>query len=108
MKDNPNHGNRLRPPAEAYEIKKIRSRERYASLQLKNNKYWLHNKILRDLVNLYGLNAEIPFEEYIYRGFDFNVFITKKKTNGRTVLIYDQYGTYILSNKNLCICEIMN
>lgn len=108
MKDNPNHGNRLRPPAEAYEVKKKRSRDRYAAIQLKNNPYWLHNKILRDLANLYGLNTEIPHQEYINRGFDFKQFKSQRKINGHNVLIYDEYGTYILSNKNLCICKINN
>ena len=70
MKNNPNHGNRLRPPAEAYEVKKQRSRDRYAASQLKNNAYWLHNKILRNLANLYGLDTEIPNQEFIKQEFE--------------------------------------
>jgi hypothetical protein len=108
MKDNPNHGNRLRPPAEAYEVKKKRSRDRYAATQLKNNPYWLHNKILRDLVNLYGLNTEIPNQEFINRGLDLKQFKSTMKINGNIVRMYDEYGIYILINKNLCICKINN
>jgi len=108
MKNNPNHGNRLRPPVEAYEVKKQRSRDRYAESQLKNNAYWLHNKILRNLANLYGLDTEIPYVEFIKLGFDFKKFKSKTIIGEHTVLMYDVYGTYILSNKNLCICKINN
>jgi len=106
MKNNPNHGNRLRPPAEAYEIKKKRSTDSYAATQLKINPFWRHNKILRDLAYLYGLNKEIPHQEFINRGFNFKQFKSQKKMNGQNVLIYDVHGTYILTNKNLCICKI--
>jgi hypothetical protein len=108
MKNNPNHGNRLRPPAEAYEIKKKRSRDRYATTQLKINPFWHHNKILRDLVNLYGLNTEIPHQEFINRGLDLKQFKSTTKINGNIVRLYDEYGIYILINKNLCICKINN
>ena len=108
MKDNPNHGNRLRPPAEAYEVKKKRSRDRYAATQLKNNPYWLHNKILRDLVNLYGLDTEILYQEFINHGFDFKQYKSETIKNGHKVRIYDIYGIYFLPNKNLCICKISN
>jgi len=106
MKNNPNHGNRLRPPVEAYEVKKQRSRDRYAASQLKNNGYWLHSKILRNLANLYGLDTEIPYLEFIKLGFDFKKFKSNKVLRGYTVYMYDNYGIYFLSNKNLCICKI--
>ena len=106
MKNNPNHGNRLRPLAEAYEIKKKRSRDRYAESQLKNNCYWFHNKILRNLANLYGLNTEIPGQEFENLGFDFYQYKSITTIEGHKVHMYDKYGIYILSNKNICICKI--
>ena len=106
MKDNPNHGNRLRTVKEAYEEKKRQSRNRYAQAQLKINPLWLHNKILRSLANLYGLDTEIPNEEFIKQGFDFKKFKSKTIIDGHSVLMYDVYGTYILTNKKLCICKI--
>jgi hypothetical protein len=108
MENNPNHGNRRRPPDEAYEVKKKRARDCYAAAQLKINPFWLHNKILRDLVSLYGLDTEIPYLEFINRGFDFKQFKSTEKFNGHMVRLYDHYGTYILPNKNLCICKINN
>jgi len=108
MENNSNHGNRRRPPDEAYEVKKKRSRDFYAATQLKINPFWLHNKILRDLVSHHGLNTEIPCLEFITRGFDFKQFKSTKEINGQMVRMYDHYGTYILPNKNLCICKINN
>jgi hypothetical protein len=106
MKNNPNHGNRLRPPAEAYEVKKKRSRERYAASQLKNDPYWLHNRILRDLSNLYGLNVEIPIEHFLNRGFNIDEYKAEYRDNGLTIHCYDTYG-FIISNKKMgIICKI--
>jgi len=106
MKNNPYHGNRLRSPEEAYEIKKKRSRDRYAATQLRSNPFWLHNKILRNLANLYGLDTEIPYVEFISLGFDFKKFKSKNVIRGYTVNTYDNYGIYFLPTKNLCICKI--
>ena len=104
MKNNPNHGNRLRPPDKAYEVKKKRAKNRYASEQLKLNPLWLHNKILRDLVNLFGIDKEITYQEFINRGFNFKKYKSISKVNGHTAHMYDKYGIYILPNKNLKIC----
>jgi hypothetical protein len=106
MRDNPNHGNRLRPPAEAYDIKKKRSRERYAVIQLKNNPYWLHNKILRDLSNLYGLNVEIPIEQFYQRGFNLDIYKSESRVNGVFIRWYDTYGFYFSKTKMGIICKI--
>jgi hypothetical protein len=46
-------------PAEVNEVKMQRYIDRYAASKLKNNGYWLHNKILRNLADLYGLDTEI-------------------------------------------------
>ncbi|MFN5134945.1 MAG: hypothetical protein ACK5DG_06465, partial [Chitinophagaceae bacterium] len=53
-----NHGNRLRPKDEAYEVKKARSRRVYAELQMKVNPWWLNEKLLREQYNLYGKEFE--------------------------------------------------
>lgn len=106
MKQQLNHGNRLRPPDEAYEVKKQRAKDRYADLQLRANPFWRHNKILRDLYNLYGDDQEINKEEFFARGFDFEVYKESKMINGLRVFLYDKHGFYFTKNKTICIRKI--
>ena len=106
MKNNPNHGNRLRPPEEAYEAKKKRSRDRYAEAQLKINPFWLHNKILRDLVNLNRTGTEIPISEFEKRKFDPTIFKSETKKDGTNYLNYDKYCISITKQKTIIIWEI--
>lgn len=106
MKHQLNHGNRLRPPDEAYEVKKQRAKDRYAELQLRANLFWRHNKILRDLYNLYGADQEIDTKDLIDLGFDFNVYKEIKMMNGLKVFSYDKHGFYLTKNKKICIRKI--
>jgi hypothetical protein len=108
MKNNPNHGNRLRPPVESYENKKKRSRDRYAATQLKTNPFWKHNKILRDLVNLYGVGVEIPSKEFNDRGFDPQLYKKSSTSNTTTYLHYDIHKITITKNKTITIWKISN
>ena len=108
MKNNPNHGNRLRPPAESYENKKKRSRDRYAATQLKNNPFWKHNKILRDLVNLYGVGVQIPSKEFNDRGFDPQLYKKSSTSNNTTYLHYDNHTITIKKNTTIIIWKMSN
>ena len=108
MKDNPNHGNRLRPVIEAYEEKKRQSKNRYAQAQLKINPFWLHNKILRDLSNLYGVGVEIPIKEFNDRGFDPQKYKITTTSNNTTYLHYDKYALTITKNKTIIIWKTSN
>lgn len=71
-----NHGNRLRPEKEAYEVKKARSRRVYAEKNLLIDPYWLNEKLLRKYYNLYGPKKYISplyvvkeSGQFSYRGF---------------------------------------
>lgn len=106
MKDNPNHGNRLRPVVEAKEEKKRQSRNRYAQAQLKINPLWKHNKTLRDLVNLYGVGVEIPIKEFDDRGFDPRQYKSTSISNKTNYLHYDKHTITITNNKTIVIWKI--
>ena len=106
MKNNPNHGNRLRPPVEAYENKKKRSKDRYAATQLKSNPFWRHNKTLRDLVNLYGVEVEIPLKEFNDRGFDPLRYKNISTSNNTTYLHYDIHTITITKNTTIIIWKM--
>ena len=108
MKNNPNHGNRLRPVDDAYEAKKQRSRDRYAAIQLKLDPYWRHNKILKDLVNLYGEGIEIPVQEFDDRGFDPSVYKNISKQNSISYLYYNKHIITINKNKTVSIWKTSN
>ncbi len=108
MKKNPNHGNRLRPPEEAYEVKKKRSIDCYAAAQLKINPYWRHNKILRDLSYLFGTGVEIPIKEFDDRGFDPQQYKSTSKINNTTYLNYDKFIITITKNKTIYIWKTSN
>jgi hypothetical protein len=106
MKDNPNHGNRRRPPDEAYEVKKKRSRDNYAETQLKLNPFWLHNKIIRDLVCLYGTGTEIPLSEFDKRGFDPQKYKSTSIKEGQKCFFYDKYFFIITKQKSITLWKI--
>ena len=106
MKIKPIHGNRLRPPDEAYEVKKQRSRDRYAETQLKANPYWLHNKIIRELVYLHGTNTDIPVSEFSKRNFDANKYKSIEKRDGLNYLFYDKYYLTITKQNNVIIWKL--
>jgi hypothetical protein len=106
MKNNPNHGNRLRPTAAAYENKKEQAKKRYAEAQLKINPLWLHNKILRDLHNLYGTNVEISLTEFYSRAFDASKYKSMSANEGTTFLYYDKFAITITKNKTVIIWKI--
>jgi hypothetical protein len=95
-----NHGNRLRPPGEAYERKKLRSRETYAKLKLASNPFWLNEKILRKNYNLYGgtlIEAKVLSDE----GFDFKLVNNRKSIEGETVFIMNKFGYSINHTKKI-------
>jgi hypothetical protein len=106
MKKQFNHGNRLRSPEDAYEMKKQRSTERYAASQLSINPWWLHNKILRDLYNLYGPFRDISHDVLTARGFNFSKYKESKTINGQKVFLYDKHGFYLTENKKVRICKL--
>lgn len=106
MKNNPNHGNRLRPPHEAYEVKKKRAREKYASTQLKLNPFWRHNKILRDLANLYGTGSPIPISEFENRKFDISIYKRINMQQDKKYLVYDDFKIRPINQNFIIIWKI--
>jgi hypothetical protein len=105
MAINLNHGNRLRPPYEAKEIKKQRSRETYAKSMLAIDPCWLNEKILRKIYNLFGLvNLDITLlnEE----GFDFNLVGKKIVINHETVFVMKKFGYSIVNQKKIKIWKM--
>ena len=103
MKENPSHGNRLRPPHEAYEVKKKRSRDRYAAMKMKLNPTWHNDRVLRDLVNLFGTGKEIPLDEYQRRAFDFNNYLEIRQDGSVKLLVFNKYEIQIRKEKQIII-----
>jgi hypothetical protein len=106
MKDNPNHGNRRRPPDEAYEVKKKRARDKYAETQLKLNPFWHHNKIIRELVSFYGTSVHIPLSEFDRRGFDPSKYKSISIKEGQKCFFYDNYYFIITKQKSIILWKI--
>jgi hypothetical protein len=106
MKNNPNHGNRIHPVGKAYEIKKQRNRERYASTHLRLNPLWRHNRILRDLANKYGSGVEITIKEFEERGFDSAIYKSTSNSNNTTYYHYDKHIITITNRKTILIWKI--
>ncbi len=105
MAINLNHGNRLRPPDEAYERKKQLSRETYAKSKLAINPYWLNEKILRKNYNLYGGNL-IEVKVLSEEGFDFKSVNQRKSIEGEIVFLMNKYGYSINNNKMVRIWKM--
>ena len=103
MKENPSHGNRLRPPHEAYEVKKKRSRDRYAAMKMKLNPTWHNDRVLRDLVNLFGTGKEIPSDEFLSRAFDFKTYLQIRKDGLVKYLVLEKYQIQITKENNIII-----
>lgn len=100
------HGNRLRSPEEAREMKKKRSRERYAEREILLNPYWKHNKILKELANLFGVGTEISRVHFDARGFNSNVCKAEIKSDNRLYRCYDKYKIHMTENKTIVIWKI--
>jgi hypothetical protein len=100
------HGNRLRSPEEAKEMKKKRSRERYARREKMINRFWLHNKILRELVHLFGVGTPISMAHFDNRGFDSTICKEEEISNGQLYMCYDKYKIHITPEKNIVIWKI--
>jgi hypothetical protein len=105
MAINLNHGNRLRPPDEAYERKKQRSSEAYAKSKLANNPYWLNEKILRENYNLYG-DQPLDLIFLSEHGFDFKLVNQKLEVAGETVFIMNKFGYSFVNNKSVKILKM--
>jgi len=106
MKNNPNHGNRIHPVGKAYEIKKQRNRERYASTHLRLNPLWRHNRILRDLANKYGSGVEITIKEFEERGFDPTINKSTSNSNNTTYYHYDKHIITITNRQTILIWKV--
>lgn len=105
MAINLNHGNRLRPPDEAYERRKQRSNENYAKAMLANNPFWLNEKILRKNYNLYGAKQlELIFLSE--QGFDFKLVNQTLEVAGETVFLMKKFGYSFNNNKTVRIWKI--
>lgn len=100
------HGNRLRSAEEAWEMKKKRSRERYARRELALNPFWHHNKVLRELVHLFGVGTPISMAHFETRSFNINIFKAEENLNNRPCRYYDEYKIYPYDDKNIVICKI--
>jgi hypothetical protein len=101
-----NHGNRLRPEKDAYEIKKARSIRVYAEKNLLIDPYWLNEKILRKYYNLYGPGKHISPQILEDEGFDFNLTKSKMTINGNIFEIMHKYGYTLLQNQQIILCKI--
>jgi hypothetical protein len=102
MAVNLKHGNRLRPPDKAYEVKKQRARNAYADAQMAKNKFWFNEKILRKNYNLHGGNPlEIIFLSD--QGFDFNLGDIKDEIEGKTVFMMKKFGYFFNDTKTIII-----
>ena len=101
----PYHGNRLRPPQEAYERKKMRSRETYAKSMLEINPFWLNEKILRKYYNLHGSEL-LEIKVLIDEGFDFDMVREKTKIADEVVFMMKKFGYSISRNKMIKIWKI--
>lgn len=102
MIHNKSHGNRLRPPDEAYERKKQLSRETYKKAMLAINPFWLNEKILRKNYNLYGSD---PLEmDFLYKqGFNFKLLNKKLTIKDNIVFCMNKFGYYINHNEKIII-----
>ena len=101
-----NHGNRLRPIDEAYEVKKERSRRAYEEAQMKLNPCWLNEKILREQYNLYGPNHLGDLIELYNKGFDLRIYSRKIEMNGVLVLVMKKHGFSLDENGKLIVWKI--
>ena len=101
-----NHGNRLRPEKEAYEVKKARSRRVYAEKNLLIDPYWLNEKLLRKYYNLYGPKKYISPQILEDEGFDFNLTKSKMTINGNIFEIMNKYGYRFTQNQQIILCKI--
>ena len=101
-----NHGNRLRPVTEAYEVKKERSRNAYAHKCLAINPYWKNEKILRKYYHLSGPGNPVPPQPLENEGFDFNLTKSKMTFNGYAFEIMNKFGYRFTQNQQLILCKI--
>lgn len=101
-----NHGNRLRPEKDAYEIKKARSIRVYAEKNLLIDRYWLNEKILRKYYNLYGQGKHISPQILEDEGFDFNLAKSKMTINGNTFEMMHKFGYRFTINEKIILCKI--
>jgi hypothetical protein len=101
-----NHGNRLRPEKEAYEVKKARSRRVYAEKNLLIDPYWLNEKLLRKNYNLYGPGVAINPQLLEDEGFDFNLVKSKMTINGNTFEMMHKFGYRFTINEKIILCII--
>ena len=105
MAINLNHGNRLRPPDEAYESKKQRSNKAYANSMLAITRYWLNEKILRKNYNLYG-NNHLDLIFLSEQGFDFKLVNQTLEVAGETVFLMKKFGYSFNNNKTVKIWKM--
>ncbi len=105
MAVNLNHGNRLRPPNEAYERKKQRSNEAYATAMLANNPFWMNEKILRKNYCMYGSKHLDPIF-LSKQGFDFTLVNQKIEIENQTVFVMKKHGYSFINNKTVRIWKI--
>ena len=105
MAINLNHGNRLRPPDEAYERKKKRSKETYAKAMLANNRFWFNEKILRKNYNLYG-GKHLDLIFLREQGFDFELVNEKLNIEGELVFSMKKFGYSFVNNKSVKIWKM--
>lgn len=105
MAVNLNHGNRLRPPDEAYERKKQRSNETYAKVMLANNPFWLNEKILRKNYNL-DRTKQLELIVLSKQGFDFELVNQTLEVSGETVFLMKKFGYSFNNNKTIRIWKI--
>jgi hypothetical protein len=101
-----NHGNRLRPEKEAYEVKKARSKRVYAEKNLLIDPYWLNEKLLRKYYNLYGPGVVINPQLLEDEGFDFNLAKSKMTINGNTFEMMHKFGYRFTINEKIILCKI--
>jgi hypothetical protein len=100
------HGNSKYHETCTYELKKRRSRLRYAALAIKNNKYWNSERILRNAYEEADPNKEHEIEELINNGLDIKNYQEEKTVNGSKVYTYIKFGFSYIPPKTIIICKI--
>ena len=106
MKNNLNHGNRLRHPIDAYEKKKERARKHYADVQMKLNPTWRNERIIRDEVNLNDNNCIIHPDELIKMEFCFDVYSRCLMKGDEKVYVMKKYGYSITKSKMIKLWKL--
>jgi hypothetical protein len=101
-----NHGNRLRPRYEAYQVKKERSRRVYAETQMKLDSCWLNEKLLREQYNRYGTEYEEDPRILKEKGFEFRSYNDEIDIDGIKAYIMKKHGWFFTEEKKIKVCKI--